>query len=118
MHAPFCRLSWLLALASLGACATRVAVQSVGSADGASIYELRGHHLASLHERARVLCPQGYAVYRQWQHQHPTDTHAGLPAKALMLANDVLSPHGEDEAQLGVQCAPSAPPEPVTSAVR
>jgi hypothetical protein len=97
-------------LSSLLGCATRVSVQSVGSADGSAVYELRGQTLGSLHGQAQALCPKGYAVLRQWRHEQATDPQAGLPAKAWMYVSDVLSPHATDEAQLAVQCAASPPP--------
>lgn len=109
MHTPLggqVGLAWLLAgLTLLGGCATRVSVHGVGSADGSSVYELRGQTLSTLRGHAQALCPRGYITLRQWQHEQATDPQAGLPAKAWMYVSDVLSPHATDEAQLAVQCA-------------
>ncbi|MEO8299694.1 MAG: hypothetical protein ABI574_18005 [Burkholderiales bacterium] len=100
-------------LAALCGCATRVEVRSLGSADPSqAFYEMRGHTLATLHQRAAQLCPAGYAVLRQAQNGHAADPAAGLPSKAVMAAADTLFPAGADSAQLLVQCEAPAASQP------
>lgn len=95
----------LLVLGLCG-CATRLDVQSIGTADGSSVYELRGHQLASLQARAETLCPKGHMVLRQWQRAQPADPNAGLPAKGWVWLGDKIAPGEQDQAQLLVQCLP------------
>lgn len=94
----------VLLVLGLCGCATRLDVQSIGTADGSSVYELRGHQLASLQARAEALCPKGHRVLRQWQRDQPMDPSAGLPAKGWTWVSDKLAPGEQDQAQLLVQC--------------
>lgn len=90
----------------LAGCATRIDVQSIGTADGSQVYELRGHQLAGLQARAQALCPQGHTVLRQWQHARAGDPAGSLQARGWVRVADVLAPGEQDQAQLQVQCAP------------
>lgn len=97
----------LLVLGLCG-CATRLEVQSIGTADGSAVYELRGHQLASLQARAEALCPKGHLVLRQWQRAQPADPNAGLPARGWSWLGDTIAPGEQAQAQLLVQCLPGA----------
>jgi len=97
-----------LLVAGLCGCATRLDVQSIGTADGSAVYELRGHQLTSLRARAEALCPKGHLVLRQWQRAQPADPNAGIPAKGWAWLGDKIAPGEQDQAQLLVQCLPAA----------
>ena len=94
----------------VGGCASRMDVRAVGSGGAPPFYELRGHRLASLEERAQALCPTGYRVARAWQRSQPAEPGTGPLAKGQMWVEDALFPGQDDRAQLLVQCNAGPPP--------
>jgi hypothetical protein len=81
-----------------------VQVRSVATNTGDLAFDLSGSSIAALAEQATRLCPQGYAVMRQWQRSNmPTGGADAPPNWALstgLLSYD-LQP---DQAQMSIAC--------------
>jgi hypothetical protein len=92
----------LLPLVLLGACAT-TQVHSVATG-AAPAYELRGPHLFGLSQQAQALCPQGYAVVRQWERQRRAGDEGNLAERWWLAASGWFDASQSDQAQMTVQC--------------
>ena len=93
----------LLAAAGLVACST-VQVHSVATNTGQPAFDLVGPSLDVLAAESDRLCPQGYAVMRQWQRAtRPAGQGDGSTSGAALIValSYDLAP---DQAQLSIVC--------------
>ena len=100
----------LVAALLLAACAAPVDVRTVGTAGPWPAYELRGPRSATLAAQARVLCPGGHQVLRQWQRLHAQAADSNFMRRGVGWLADKGGLIEDEEAQLLVQCLPPAPP--------
>ncbi|HRI18898.1 MAG TPA: hypothetical protein PL196_10275 [Burkholderiaceae bacterium] len=89
--------------AALAACSV-VQVRGVGTNTGNAAYDLTGPSLQAVGAEATRLCPQGYAVMRQWQRGNAAagqgDGSTTGTAVLVALSYD-LQP---DQAQMSIVC--------------
>ncbi len=92
-----------LSATALAAC-TSVQVRSVATNTGDLAFDLTGSSIATLTEQAAHLCPQGYAVMRQWQRTNAPTGGADAPPN-WVLSTGVLSYDLQpDQAQMSIVC--------------
>jgi hypothetical protein len=81
-----------------------VQVRSVGTNTGQAAYDLSGPTLDELAAEAQRLCPQGYAVLRQWQRTNrapgEADAAGGWVYRSGVFSYD-LQP---EQAQMSIAC--------------
>ena len=94
----------LLVAVAMSGCAS-VQVRSVGTnVPGVVAFDLAGPSLAALGTEAQRLCPQGYAVMRQWQRSNAA-VGGGDPTTDWLLATAALSYDQQPaQAQLSIAC--------------
>lgn len=93
----------LIALALAGCSA--VQVRTVGTNTGNAAFDLSGPNLELLTTQAQRLCPQGFAVMREWQRaSHPVGAQIeSTPAVASTLWAFTYD-QPPDQAQMSIVC--------------
>jgi hypothetical protein len=92
-----------LSATMLAACAS-VQVRSVATNTGDLAFDLTGTSIAALTEQATRLCPQGYAVMRQWQRSNAPTGSADAPPNWVLSTGLLSYDLQPDQAQMSVVC--------------